>query len=194
VEVDSGRFRAVENYELKASLGGIKRAKVLSKLFHGATITTYEDVFTFEREVGSAEKVYKDYEKVVNDLHKAIESGGRVDMVSVNETINYVVESIVRNPDACILLAAIRDKDSYSYSHAMASSILAAAVGRQVGLPKGDIRTLAKATLLCDVGKIKISSRILNKSTPLTEHAIALVRAHVEHSIQILKETSEVTV
>ena len=189
VEVDIGRSRVIEHYELKASHGGIKRAKVVSKFFTGKTITTYEDVFSFEDELGTARKVYEDYEKVVGDLFRTIVSNGRLDMDAINETVHSVVESIIRNPDACMLLAAIRDKDSYSYSHAMASSILAAAVGRQIGLPKRDLSTLAKGALLCDVGKLKISARILNKSSPLSESEIAVVREHVERGVEILEES-----
>jgi len=193
VDIDIGLSQSVADADLKAPHGGLKRAKVVDKLFPDRTLVTYEDVFTFNRELGSAEKVFNDYEIAIGKMYQGIAADGRVDMELVGQTINNVVDSIMRNPDACMLLAAIRDKDSYSYSHAMASSILAAATGRQIGLPIQDIKTLATGAVLCDVGKLKISSRILNKSTPLSEEERNIVREHVSRGVEILKNTDGVS-
>jgi putative nucleotidyltransferase with HDIG domain len=114
-------------------------------------------------------------------------------MASVTQTINKVVGSIMRNPDACMLLSAIRDKDSYTYSHAISSSILAAALGRQVGLSVPDIKTLATGVVLCDVGKLNVSSSILDKSSPLSESEISAVRAHVACGLEILQKSAGVS-
>lgn len=193
VDIDIGLSQTITDADLKASLGGLKRAKVISKLFPDKTLVTYEDVFTFKGELGSAEKVYSDYEKIIGNMYEGVAKNGRVDMELVGATINNVVDSIMRNPDACMLLTAIRGKDSYSYSHAMASSILAAAMGRQIGLPIEDIKTLATGAVLCDVGKLKISSRILNKSTPLSEEEMDIVKEHVAQGLEILKNSDGVT-
>jgi putative nucleotidyltransferase with HDIG domain len=193
VYVDKGLSRIVENPELQASHGGRKRAKVISRMFRGKTLVTYEDVFTFDGELGSAEKVFRDYEFAVRDLYDKIHDNGRVDMAVVTKTVNSVVQSIMRNPDACMLLTAIRDQDSYTYSHAMASSILASAVGRQIGLPLPDIKTLATGALLCDVGKLNISSRILTKSSPLTDSERKIIKEHVAQSLFILEQSPGVT-
>jgi putative nucleotidyltransferase with HDIG domain len=193
VDIDIGLSQTLTDVDLTASHGGIKRAKVVSKVFPDKTLITYEDVFTFEGELGSAEKVFNDYEKMIGKMYQGIAVNGRVDMELVSATINNVVDSIMRNPDACMLLTAIRGKDSYSYSHAMASSILAAAMGRQIGLPLQDIKTLATGSVLCDVGKLRISSRILNKSSPLSERERSIVKDHVSEGIEILKKSAGVS-
>jgi putative nucleotidyltransferase with HDIG domain len=189
VNVDMGLSRVVEDVALKASHGGRKRAKVVSKIFPNQTLVTYEDLFSFEDELGSAKKVFDDYEAAVGTLYKSIHTSGAIDMASVSKTVNIVVKSIMRNPDACTLLSAIRNKDNYSYRHAMASSILAAAVGRQIGLQMHDIKALTTATLLCDVGKLKISDRILNKSTPLSVDERRVIDGHVTLSLEILQNS-----
>jgi putative nucleotidyltransferase with HDIG domain len=193
VEIDVGLSRPVADAELQATFGGRKRAKVVSKVFPDKTLVTYEDVFTFEGELGSAKKVFDDYEVAVSNLYESIHENGRVDMAAVSKTVGYVVQSIMKNPDTCMLLTAIRDKDSYSYSHAMASSILAAAMGRQIGLPLGDIKTLGMGTLLCDVGKLNISPRILTKSAPLSDDERRIVRDHVTQGLKILQNSSGVS-
>ena len=184
VHVDLGLSRPVEDTSSQASHGGVKRSKVVSKMFPDRTLVTYEDVFSFEAEVGSANKVYQDYEKVIGSIYKDLETTGKLDMAEVSRTVHKVVGSIVRNPDACMLLSSIRQKDSYSYSHAMSSSVLAAALGRQLGLPVHDIKTLATGSLLCDIGKLEIPSQVLNKSSPLTEEEWTLVKDHVAMGMQ----------
>ncbi|PLW70782.1 HD-GYP domain-containing protein [Pseudohalioglobus lutimaris] len=193
VHVDVGLSKHVEDYALQNSHGGRKRTKVIAKMFPDRTLVTYEDVFTFEGEVGSAEKVFKDYENVIGNIYKSVETSGNLDMVAVSKTVTRVVGSIVRNPDACMLLSAISKKDSYSYSHALSSSVLAAALGRQIGLPVHDLKTLATGALLCDIGKLEIPSTILNKSAPLTEQEWQLVKDHVSLGMKILEDTTGVS-
>ncbi len=193
VDVDIGRTRPAGEYAPHLPNGGARRSRVVTRTFNGKALVTYEDTFTFEQEMQTAEKVFNDYEVLVGQLYRGIEKNGRVDMASVKKTVDQVVDSIMRNADACMLLSAIRNKDSYSYSHAMASSILAAAVGRQIGLPIPDIKTLAQGSLLCDVGKLNISSRILNKNTPLSPEEIDIVRSHVEQGLELLEKSPGVS-
>ena len=189
VNVDMGLSRIIDDVALKASHGGRKRAKVVSKIFPNQTLVTYEDLFSFEDELGSAKTVFDDYEAAVGTLYKNVHTSGKIDMAAVSKTVNIVVKSIMRNPDACTLLSAIRNKDNYSYRHAMASSILAAAVGRQIGLHMHDIKALTTATLLCDVGKLKISDRILSKSAPLSGDERRVINGHVALSVEILQNS-----
>ncbi|TGD72955.1 HD-GYP domain-containing protein [Mangrovimicrobium sediminis] len=193
VDVDIGLSQTPKNYDPLLTNGGAKRSRVVTQMFGGKRLVSYEDVFTFEQEMVSAEKVFRDYEVLVGDLYQGIARNGSVDMSAVRKTVDEVVDSIMRNADACMLLSAIRNKDSYSYSHAMASSILAAAVGRQIGLPIPDIKTLAQGSLLCDVGKLNISSRILNKNTPLSTEEVAIVRSHVDQGLELLSHSRGVS-
>lgn len=194
VHIDVGLSRIVEDAHEQNSHGGRKRAKVVAKMFPDRTLVTYEDVFTFENEVGSAKRVFRDYEEIIGNIYKTVESSGKLDMVEVSKTVSKVVGSIVRNPDACMLLSAIERKDSYTYSHALSCSVLAAALGRQIGLPVHDLKTLATGALLCDIGKLDIPSNILNKSAPLTEEEWTLVKDHVSLGMDILEQTSGVSV
>jgi HD-GYP domain-containing protein (c-di-GMP phosphodiesterase class II) len=193
VQVDMGLSKVALDASKNIAQSGKKRVKVINKVFPDKTLVTYEDVFSFEEELSSADSVYKDYEEVISALYKDVSVSGKVNMASVTKTVNKVVGSIMRNPDACMLLSAIRDKDSYSYSHAISSSILAAALGRQVGLSVPDIKTLATGVVLCDVGKLNVPSSILNKNAPLTKEEVAAVREHVACGVEILEKSPGVS-
>ena len=65
VHVDIGLSKPAANNSAQNSHGGLKRAKVITKMFPDRTLITYEDVFAFEDEVGSAGQVFRDYENII---------------------------------------------------------------------------------------------------------------------------------
>ena len=44
----------------------------------------------------------------------AYRAGGRLDISGVREVVNPMVESVIRNPDACVWLACSKDEQSYT--------------------------------------------------------------------------------
>jgi putative nucleotidyltransferase with HDIG domain len=100
-----------------------------------------------------------------------------------------MVESVIRNPDACVWLARLRTADTYTYQHSVGASIWAVALGRQLGLPKVDLQRLALGALLFDVGKLKIPQELLQKRERLSRGEFELLKSHVEFGMEMLKNT-----
>ena len=98
-----------------------------------------------------------------------IANGGSLDMVTVKKSIEPMLESVVRHPGACIWLARLKQEDQYAYQHPLGASIWAVALGRQMGLPKADLRTLAIGGLLFDVGKLGVPKELLDSNEPLND-------------------------
>src|SRR5256884_9355178 len=65
------------------------------------------------------------------------------------------------------LAAAVEAKDENTKGHNTRVAELAVQIGRAMELPTNQLRTLARAGLLHDVGKIGIPDAILNKPGPL---------------------------
>jgi putative nucleotidyltransferase with HDIG domain len=100
-----------------------------------------------------------------------------------------MIDSISRNPDACIWLARMKQEDQYTYQHSLGCSIWAVALGRQIGLPKSDLRTLAIGGLLFDVGKLRVAPDLLKSDRKLTDEEFAQLRNHVQHGVEMIKES-----
>jgi HD-GYP domain-containing protein (c-di-GMP phosphodiesterase class II) len=66
-----------------------------------------------------------------------------------------------------VLLRAIEERDQPLRDHAGDVARLALAVGRALGLRAADLKRVAEAAELHDVGKLAIADRILDKSGPL---------------------------
>jgi HD-GYP domain-containing protein (c-di-GMP phosphodiesterase class II) len=60
------------------------------------------------------------------------------------------------------------------------------ALGRQLGLPKSDLRSLAIGGLLFDVGKLGVEPGLLNTQQPLTDDEFQQVRNHVKLGVEMI--------
>jgi HD-GYP domain-containing protein (c-di-GMP phosphodiesterase class II) len=155
-------------------------------------ITPYKDTSSFSAELKAADSVYSDYEVMVTRFYGDLKREQKVDMKSVRQSMGNIVDSVIRNPDAIMLLARLKRKSDYAYNHALGSSIWAAAMGRKLGLPKHVLISVASGAMLLDVGKINISDRLLNKVGPITGEERILMQSHVHKGLEILKNSTGV--
>jgi len=79
-------------------------------------------------------------------------------------------------------------RDPYTAGHEERVSGLAYAIGKKMGWSEDRLLGLRLASLVHDIGKISIPSRILNQVTPLTTAQRALIQEHPETAYQILKD------
>jgi HD-GYP domain-containing protein (c-di-GMP phosphodiesterase class II) len=85
------------------------------------------------------------------------------------------------------LVAAIEAKDREARGHNRRVAHLCVQIGRQMGMTAPDLRVLARSGLLHDVGKLGIPEAILEKDGPLDEFESAVMKAHPEIGVVILK-------
>jgi putative nucleotidyltransferase with HDIG domain len=94
-----------------------------------------------------------------------------------DDYLDRVAEAFARVIDA---------KSPWTYCHSTGVADIAAAVARSMGQSEGAVRELRRAALLHDLGKLGVSSLILDKPGPLTDRETAIVRRHPDHTQQIL--------
>ena len=84
------------------------------------------------------------------------------------------------------LAAAVEAKDENTRGHNTRVAELAVQIGRAMELPTDRLRTLARAGLLHDVGKIGIPDAILNKPGPLDPDEWTAIKRHPDLGHEIL--------
>ena len=77
-----------------------------------------------------------------------------------------------------VLIRVVNQRAPDLGEHGDAVRSLAVAVGRDMGLPPGELSALSRASELHDIGKIAIPDAILNKATPLNVHEWEFIRQH----------------
>ncbi len=155
----------------------------------GVTITTYVDQVNVEQEVPRAREVVAKSQDLLDKLVSDIRLGQSFEIERVEEIVDDMVDSIVRNPDALMWVARLREQDIGTYGHGLQVSVYLTAFGRHLGFPKTHLAILAQVGLLLDVGKIRLPKPLLEKQGRLAPEEFEAVKAHVQHGIDILSQT-----
>lgn len=155
----------------------------------GVAITTYVDQVHVEQEVPRAREVVARSQDLLDKLVNDIRLGQSFEIERVEEIVDDMVDSIVRNPDALMWVARLREQDIGTYGHGLQVSVYLTAFGRHLGFPKTHLAILAQVGLLLDVGKIRLPKALLEKQGRLAPEEFEAVKAHVQHGLDILTQT-----
>lgn len=82
------------------------------------------------------------------------------------------------SPSVRALVVATEARDPHTAGHSLRVAVGAVLLGRALGLPPEQLRALAQAGVVHDVGKIEIPDHILNKPGPLTPEERRVVERH----------------
>ena len=154
---------------------------------------TYENKKTTQEELPEAQTALENASHQVASIMEDVKEGKNLDIKAVRAVVEPVLDSIIRNSEAYMWLSMIQRKSAYTYSHSVDNCALAIAFGRHMGLPKKDLRTLSIGLLMMDIGNVRVPEEILNKKGQLTDDEYTVVKKHVGHSIEILRNTKGMT-
>jgi putative nucleotidyltransferase with HDIG domain len=106
-------------------------------------------------------------------------------LVCVDRTY-AMVERLGPDLVQCGLLAMLETTTPDTYDHAWRVAASSAALGRTMGLSAVDVRELRRAALYHDIGKLAIPSCVLERTGPLSDDEIAILRQHVTIGAELL--------
>ncbi|HSI45371.1 MAG TPA: HD-GYP domain-containing protein [Methylophilus sp.] len=141
-------------------------------------------------------EVYPQFAKTEADTRYVFEKialGTNVDLIHVSQSLDNMLQSIERNPDALLWLSRLRQTDDYAYNKALYVSINMMAFGHFLSLPRKQVKDLGMAGLFQDLGKIQIPPEILQKPGRLEEHEFLLVMQHVQASLDTLQSNTDIS-
>jgi HD-GYP domain-containing protein (c-di-GMP phosphodiesterase class II) len=153
----------------------------------------YEHSKPVKEELPAAQTALDDASNQVAHIMEDVKEGKNLNIEAVRGVVEPILDSIIRNSEAYMWLSMMQKKSAYAYSHSVDNCALAIAFGRFMGLPKKDLRTLAVGLLMMDMGNVRVPDVILNKKARLTEAEYRIVKKHVGHGVEILKNTEGMT-
>jgi putative nucleotidyltransferase with HDIG domain len=165
----------------------LTRDSLISSRFK--TITAYVDKSSVDEELPRAVKALNNVTEMVDRIYADIASGRELSVEYVEKAVRPLVSSVLRSADAFLYVEGLRKHDSYTYSHAISCSALAAAFGRHMGFAHETIISLAAGGLLMDVGKTRLPESLLQYQGSLSSKEVERVRSHVTHGLEILKNS-----
>jgi putative nucleotidyltransferase with HDIG domain len=95
--------------------------------------------------------------------------------------LDTIAEAFARVVDA---------KSPYTATHSTNVTTMALAMGRVLGMADWELRTLRRASLLHDIGKLGVPNTVLDKPAPLTAVEMEVMRRHTTTTFDILKRVA----
>lgn len=151
--------------------------------------TVYPEKASVEQELAPARRAYTSSRELLHEALGSVRIGRTLDAKRVRGAIQSMTESVLRNPDAMLLFAQLREKGEYTASHSMDVSIYMTAFGRFLQLDEEKIEFLGYLGLLQDIGKMRLPKELLEQRARLTQREVDQVRLHVNYSAEILHAT-----
>lgn len=103
------------------------------------------------------------------------------------------VDYILKGRDAFLNLMKITSFDYYTYTHSVNVCTFSIALAQQMGIKDEQfMHELGVGALLHDIGKSRISDRIINKRSTLTPIEFEIMKKHPKWGVEILAETNVV--
>jgi putative nucleotidyltransferase with HDIG domain len=104
----------------------------------------------------------------------------------VTQTVDYILQG----REAFLNLLKITSFDYYTYTHSVNVCTFSIALAQQLGFSdEAFLHELGIGSLLHDVGKSRISDRILNKRGSLTQIEFEIMKKHPKWGVEILEES-----
>lgn len=147
----------------------------------------YQTTVPMRIEAARAENIVRTLKGQLTLSTKQMLKGKAVDYPSLKRSVEDMVASVLRCPDALTWLLRLRQKDQQTYDHALRSALWAVQYARFIGMPLEEINLLCLGTLLKDVGKLKLSAALLRKADRTREEE-AEYRHFVLYGVEMLRD------
>lgn len=148
----------------------------------------YPVILPVEQELESASQAYNTAASVFSSIWNRVRTSRKFSYSEIKPAINRITASVIRNPDAFLILRILCDDRDYNCRHAINSCALASAFARYLGLYPDDILLLATGSYLLDIGKARLPEDLLNKRGPLTQDEVALFHCHAMLGMELLND------
>jgi len=86
-----------------------------------------------------------------------------------------------------VILRHFLSNDTYTENHCYRVSLYAARIATELGLSATEIEDIRAAALLHDIGKLRVSRKVLHKAAELTQDEFEQMKQHVEHAATLLE-------
>jgi HD-GYP domain-containing protein (c-di-GMP phosphodiesterase class II) len=146
----------------------------------------------FEEEFPRAKKIYEKVQAQMKNSFKDVRIGRALRATEIRNSVEAITQSIIRNPDAMLLMTNMKAADDYLVIHSLNVCILSLIFTRFLGFDEARMHNLGMGALLHDVGEIRLPKELLTKPAELSAEEHATVQKHTEYGAAILKDSGGV--
>lgn len=126
----------------------------------------------------------------LDEVFDSVRAGRLLDSSQARSAVGHMTQSMLRNPDALMLFAAMRRRGGYQLERAMDVSVYMIAFARFLGMDESDVERAGLVGLLQDIGMLDLPPAMLQKVTRLEPAEFKIIRGHVARGREILTGAS----
>jgi HD-GYP domain-containing protein (c-di-GMP phosphodiesterase class II) len=139
-----------------------------------------------QEEMPQARAALKEAQFATVGLFDAIRVGDMLEAGEARTAVGNMTVSMLRNPDALTLFAAMRERGGYQLERAMDVSVYMIVFARFLGMEEDDVERAGLVGLLQDIGMLQLPSEMLQKPGRLEPAEYKIVQGHVERTSKVL--------
>lgn len=114
---------------------------------------------------------------------------GMINPNNLSSLVSDIITTTATRSQLFTYMCRLHSSDDVTYSHSINVSLYASILGRWLNLNDLEIKDLALAGLLHDIGKIKVDQVILNKKETLSAAEFNLLKEHTTFGYEIVLES-----
>lgn len=150
----------------------------------------HRESVTVEAEWPRAREALQGATAMLGEVFESVRVRRLLDATQARSAVGNMTQSMLRNPDALMLFAAMRQRGGYQLERAMDVSVYMIAFARFLGMDETDIERAGHVGLLQDIGMLDVPQEMLQKVTRLEPAEFKIIRGHVARGRDILSGTS----
>lgn len=136
------------------------------------------DPVPYVQEIAEADRTYHKALDTISSAMIAISKGESMDLEPVNDVVDGMIASILRNRDAMTSLATLKEVSEDIYQHCVRVSILSLVFANQLGVSRQDLKAVGMGAIMHDFGKIEVPEDIRAAAKPLTQEEYLQFKKH----------------
>jgi HD-GYP domain-containing protein (c-di-GMP phosphodiesterase class II) len=139
------------------------------------------------------DKKHEDMIVKTKEVFEHLKTANDIDLDLIKGEIVSALPDMIRNNDVLMRLRQLEETDDYTFQHSIRVSMLATMIGKWLGYSEQQLVELAEASLLFDIGKMKIPGFIMNKPQEVSDDEYEVLKRHAQFGYRVLMMTKGVT-
>jgi len=123
------------------------------------------------------------------EIYEAVKYRHKLKITGIFEIVSDFVDAFRQEGRSLLVLAALRETDTYTFTHSTNVCILNLAQAMALGIEGQLLNDIGVAGMLHDIGKLFIPEEILTKSGKLTQQEFELMQTHPARGARYLMES-----
>jgi len=140
----------------------------------------------FEREFEVATEIQRNAITFAREMAASVQAGYEPDLDKARNVVDGIVQSTQRNKNVLLNLIRLRKADEYTFSHGVDVSVLAACIACALDMAPDEVREVALAGLLHDLGKSMVPLSVLKHPGKLSQGQWDAIKKHPDLSRVLL--------